>query len=52
MRNSGEALLRLVLQHKGVKTRNRILCLLAELGQAGPLNAVRVGVGPEVGPER
>ena len=47
MRNSGKALLGLVLQHEGVKPSNRCPCLL-QGGQAGSFNGV-TGRGRLVG---
>ena len=43
MRNSGKALLGLMLQHEGVKTVNRFPDLLPEWKQAAFLNGVNVG---------
>ena len=51
MRNSGKALLGLMLEHKGEKTSNRFRCLPPERGRACLLNGVRVGVGSWVGLE-
>ena len=48
MRNSGKALLGLVLQYKGTKINNRFPCSLPEGGQAVPLIGVRVEAGPGV----
>ena len=50
-RNSGKTSLGLVLQHEGAKTSNRCPCSLLEVGQAGPLSGVRVGVDQWVRPE-
>ena len=51
MRNSGKALLGLVLQQEGVKTSNRFPCSLPEGGSELVLYGARVGVHPGVTPE-